>query len=241
MKETRAVVTLCIGTGADAFGKYSHPAMKRYAMKVHADFIKLDQPKIGFTASRNFNPILFEKYQVQDVLEDHDRVLFLDTDILITPRALDIFNAVPPDKIGGVFEDFGTEQVHRRDLIQKVQECLGDVGWTDGFINSGVFVVSKLHRDIFRMHETYGFYDGEYEQTNTNWYMRKAGFDIINLDYRFNFMGIHRIYYGPVHRDAYFIHYAGGGLFPWVPRIDQIKNDYEYFYEHKNVKSFEDI
>nr|MDO8085731.1 hypothetical protein [Candidatus Sigynarchaeum springense]MDO8119294.1 hypothetical protein [Candidatus Sigynarchaeota archaeon] len=240
--EKRAVVTLCIGDKFDAFGRYSHAPMKAYADKVGADFIKLDQRRVNFTAAKNFNPILFEKYQVYDVLGAYDRVLFLDTDILITPHAPDIFNEVPVDKPGGVFEDFGTELKHRRGLIVKVQEVLGNVGWIEGFMNSGVFIVSKQHRDIFRLYQKHGFYDGCYEQTNTNWYMHKAGFAPVSIDWRFNFMGIMRIYYGPVHRDAFFIHYAGtGGLFPWVPRVDQMRNDYEFFYEHRDVKSFEEM
>jgi lipopolysaccharide biosynthesis glycosyltransferase len=238
--EKRAIVTLCIGDNASAFGKYAHHAMSLYAKKIHADFIKLDQPKIRFTAAKHFNPILFEKYQVFDVLGSHDRVLFLDTDILVTPQAPDVFDVVPVDKIGGVFEDIGTEQEHRRGLIVKVQEVLGNVGWAEGFMNSGVFVVSKMHRGVFRMYQQHGFYDGCYEQTNTNWYMHKAGFQIVNIDARFNFMGMMRVFHGPVHREAYFIHYAGGGLFPWVPRVEQMKNDHEYFYEHKNVPSYED-
>lgn len=240
--ERRAVVTLCIGDKADAFGRYSHPPMRAYASKVGADFIKLDQRRVNFTGAINFNPILFEKYQVYDVLDTYDRVLFLDTDILVTPHAPDIFDDVPADRTGGVFEDFGTEQEHRRGLIVKVQEVLGDVGWKEGFMNSGAFVVSKRHRDVFRSYQQHGFYDGCYEQTNTNWYMHKAGFPPVNVDWRFNFMGLMRVYHGPVHREAYFIHYAGtGGLFPWVPRVDQMRNDYEYFYERKDVKSFEDI
>ncbi len=104
--EKRAIVTLCIGDNAEKFGKYSHQAMKLYATRINADFIKLDEPKINFKSAKKFNPILFEKYQVHDILAIYDRVLFLDTDILVTPHAPDIFNIVPIDKIGGVFEDF---------------------------------------------------------------------------------------------------------------------------------------
>ncbi|MHA1368403.1 MAG: glycosyltransferase [Promethearchaeota archaeon] len=238
----RAIVTLCIGERAERFASYTHPAMERYGKKVNADFIIFNEIKINFKGPRNFNPILFEKYQVYDVLESYDRVLYLDTDILITPHAPDVFELVPYDKIGGVYEDFGTEKDDRRRIIKEVQEHLGDVGWKEGFINSGVFLVSKIHQSIFKMYEKYGFYDGEYEQTNTNWYIHKAGHEIMNLDYRFNFMGIMRIHYGPVHRQAYFIHYAGkGGLFPWVPKLEQVKNDYEFFYLGRKNKSFEEI
>ncbi|MHA1682764.1 MAG: glycosyltransferase [Promethearchaeota archaeon] len=242
MNRKLAICTLCIGPVAGEFGRYTHPAMRRYAKRVGADFIVFNKREIKFTGSKGFNPLLFEKYQVGNVLETHDRVLFLDTDILVTPGAPDVFDLVPAGKVGGVLEDVGTEREHRRSLIKKVQDALGDVGWTEGFMNSGVFVVSKEHEDVFSMYEKHGFYDGEYEQTNTNWYIHKAGFEIHDIDFRFNFMGMMRILHGPLHRDAYFIHYAGkGGLFPWVPKIEQVKNDYEFFYEGKDVKSFEEI
>nr|MDO8116062.1 glycosyltransferase [Candidatus Sigynarchaeota archaeon] len=233
--------TLAIGEQASAFARYSHPPMIEYARKTGADFIVFDKQEIGFNKAKIFNPILFEKYQVGRVLQEYDRVLFVDTDILITPRAPNVFDLVPVEKIGGVFEDFGTEKDDRRAIIKNVQEVLGDVGWTEGYMNSGVFVVSKQHAPAFSFYKTAGFYDGSYEQTNTNWYFHKAGYEIMNIDYRFNFMGLMRIFHGPVHREAYFIHYAGGGLFPWVPRLDQMKNDYEYFYEGKDVKSYEEI
>lgn len=240
--ERRAIATLCIGKVADAFARYTHGPMRVYAEKTGADFVVFSERKVNFTGSTGFNPLLFEKYQVHDLLASYDRVLFLDTDILVTPHAPDIFAQVPTGKVGGVFEDFGTEQADRRRIIKEVQQDLGDVGWTEGYMNSGVFVVSKSHRQAFRLHEIHGFHDGEYEQTNTNWYLHKAGHDIVGIDHRFNFMGLMRVFHGPVHREAFFIHYAGkGGLFPWVPKLDQVRNDHEFFYEGKETRSFEEI
>ena len=240
--ERRAIATLCIGDGARAWSRFTHEPMRMYARKVDADFVVFDQRKIGFKDSTGFNPVLFEKYQVRDLLETYDRVLYIDGDILVTPHAPDVFSIVPPGKIGGVFEDFGTEKNDRRKIIQEVQAHLGDVGWQEGYMNSGVFVVSREHRPAFTLFETTGFFDGQYEQTNTNWYFRKAGFEIANIDFRFNFMGIMRVHHGPIHREAFFIHYAGkGGLFPWVPKLDQVRNDHEYFYEGKDTVSFEEI
>ncbi len=230
----RAVVTLCIGDAFNDFAQYSHPTMKRYAEKVQADFVPITEAKICFEKSRHFNPLLFEKYQLCDLLDDYDRILFLDTDILVTPHAPNVFDIVPEDKIGAVYEDFGSTTTHRRGLIRQVQGYLGELDWYTGFFNSGVMVVSQAHQEGFRCYEQYGFMDGEYEQTNTNWYLRKIGGEIFELDYKFNFTGLMRVYYGPIHRDAYFIHYAGGGIVTDVPRIDQIRADYCYFYDKNN-------
>ncbi|MHA1731844.1 MAG: glycosyltransferase [Promethearchaeota archaeon] len=225
-----AVVTLCIGEAPLAFARYSHPTFRRYAERVDAEFVIIDEARVNFRGEVSFNPLLFEKYQVGDLLEVYDRILYLDTDILVTPHAPDIFEQVPEDKVGGVFEDFGMDTEDRRARIRAVQEDLGDVGWREGFMNSGVFVVSRAHREAFRLFETCGVHDSKYEQTCTNWYFRKAGYEVVGLDYRFNYMGIMRVFHGPPHRGAYFIHYAGGGIFPGIPRERQMREDYEYFY-----------
>lgn len=227
----KAIATLCIGPKAEQFARYSHPVFRAYAARVGADFVVFDAPKVKYPRPiKHFNPILFEKYQLYELLATYDRVLFVDTDILVTPHAPDIFARVPPDKVGGVFEDFGSTADDRRAKIRAVQARLGELGWERGFMNSGVFVVSRQHRAAFRYCFEYGCHDGEYEQTNTNWYLRKAGVEFHPLDYRFNYMGIMRVYYGPPHRRAYFIHYAGGGIFPHVPRLRQMREDHEYFY-----------
>ena len=228
-----AIVTLCIGT--EEWVPYTHEPMKKYADRIGADFIVIDQPKVNYSKTKNVNPILFEKYQIYDILEEYDRVLYLDTDILVTPDAPNIFEIVPYDRIAGVYEDFGMDADDRRERIKNVQANLGDLNWKTGFMNSGVFVVSKIHRDLFNLIWKHGCIDVKYEQTNTNWYIHKAGYEILELDYRFNYMGIMRVFHGTESRNAYFIHYAGGGIYGWIPRLEQVKADYEFFYGKKGV------
>ena len=136
--------------------------------------------------------------------------------------------------IGGVFEDFGSSTNHRREQIQNVQDVLGDVNWKTDFMNSGVFVCDKEHRYAFKIWEDCGFYDGCYEQTNTNWYFRKQGYPFYSLHYNWNFLGLMRVFHGPIHREAYFIHYAGRGIVTWLPREEQMKADYSFFYDQEN-------
>lgn len=227
------IVTLCIGTDAEAWIPWTHPPMKLYAEKVGADFIHINQRKVNCNLTQIVNPILFEKYQLYDILETYDRALYIDSDVLITPHAPNIFDIVPEDKIGGVYEDFGMDKVDRQTKIKLVQERLGNVNWKRGFMNSGVFVVSKIHRDAFKLIWEYGCLDEKYEQTNTNWYFHKMGYKIKPLNYKWNYMGIMRTYYGTDPRKAYFIHYAGGGIYNWIPRLDQVKADYDFFYGRK--------
>jgi lipopolysaccharide biosynthesis glycosyltransferase len=234
VKKSTIVCTLCIGPEAEKFALYSHPSFERYAKKIGADFRVFTEMKINFTECETINPIKFEKYQLYEVLGEYDRALFVDNDILITPFAPNIFNVVPEDQIGGLYEDIAMHEQDRRRLIKEIQAILGDVGWETGYINSGVMVLSSQHRHIFKMLQQYGICDLKYEQNNTNWYIRKAGIPIFPLDYKWNFINFHRIIHGPIHREAYFIHYAGGGIFGGIPRVDQMKADYEFFYGTKS-------
>ncbi len=237
-----AICTLCIGEMAKKFSHYSFPAFKKYAEKIGADFVVFNEPKVKYTETEHVNWIKFEKYQVYDLLDKggYDRVAFFDVDILITPQAPNIFEKVPYKAIGGVFEDIGFDKKDRRKIISDCQNVLGQLRWNKGFLNSGVFVVSKIHKDAFKMIWDYGIFDDpvhKYEQTNTQWYFRKFCEDhqdpevkMIELSHKWNFTGPMRIFHGPIHRDAYVIHYAGKGLFHGKPRLRQMRHDYEYFF-----------
>jgi lipopolysaccharide biosynthesis glycosyltransferase len=229
-KSKLAVCTLSIGDESEGFAHYSIPTFQKYASKMGADLIVFDQKKVNYTSCTTIDPVKFEKYQLYDVLENYERALYVDIDILISPFAPNIFEKVPLRQVGGRFEDVAMNKENRQQIIHRVQEVLGDIGWTTGYMNSGMMVVSKCHRDVFKMIYQYGICDEKYEQNNTNWYIRKAGFKIKNLGYKWNFMGFDRILHGPIHRKAYFIHYAGKGIFLGVPRVDQMKEDYAFFY-----------
>ncbi len=228
-----AICTLTIGESAQKFAKYSHPIFQKYADRIGADFVIFDRPKINYTKTEHINPLKFEKYQVAALLDSYDRVAYFDSDIIITPHAPNIFECVPEDCFGGIYEDMGPLQENRRDIIEEVQEELGDVGWETGYINTGVFVASKIHQKMFFLIHEYGVWDDpvtKYEQTNTNWYLHKAGHKIYPLYRWWNYMGWNRVMDGPDYRSAYVIHYAGGGIFSGMDRVEQMKNDFDFFY-----------
>ena len=96
--------------------------MKKYAERIGADFIHINRRKINYNKTKNVNPVLFEKYQLYDILQNYDRALYIDSDVLITPNAPNIFDEVPFDVIGGVFEDFGMDMQDRRERILYIQK-----------------------------------------------------------------------------------------------------------------------
>lgn len=211
--------------------KLTHPILKRYADFCNADFtvITSDVP----TPKGHYR--ILETY---DLLNDYDRVLLVDTDIIIKKDCPDLFNMVPFDKIGTIFEDKGSRKEHRRSLIKSIQDERDSVGWESGYINTGVFLVSKPHQKIFDLdiEEVWmGFGEDDVE---LGYQIRKNKFEIFELDYTYNMLSM---FSEPWNNnksrfDAFIIHYAGGGWHRQVlSSLDHIKQDLSLLKKFKVV------
>lgn len=196
----------------------THPVFKRFADKWNADFIVLNHT----TYIPNDDHDIWRSLQFGDVLCDYDRIIALDTDVLINKTCPNLFEVVDEDKIGAVYEDVGSRQVNRRARIKTIQKEFGDVGWKSGYFNMGVVVLSKRHRGIFRLFNGKAFnqdrkingYCGE--QSHYGYMIKVDGHNIQELDYRYNHMSMFSESWNgsPSRFDSFMIHYAGGGRFP---------------------------
>src|ERR1700754_4158307 len=72
----RALVTIACGSLFQRMAEISHPLLAAYAQKIGADFIVWDDFS-GHTIPH------YQKLELKHVLENYDRVLYVDTDILI--------------------------------------------------------------------------------------------------------------------------------------------------------------
>jgi hypothetical protein len=210
----------------------THPLLKSYARKFGMDFINLsDEPKLYTEDNRPHYRIL----EVKSILEDYDRALLIDSDTVITPNCPNIFDEVPVDCIGSVFEDKGSRLGARRSFISEVQRAWGDIGWTSGYTNAGVFVLSKEHSNIFDS------VDGNYWLGNGSadvhmaYQANKLGHKIHELSYRWNHMTMFSEPWNgnPSRFDSHIIHYAGRGIFDGnnSDRLQQIKEDVRQLYD----------
>ena len=171
---------------------------------------------------------LFEKNQIYDLFDKYDRILRLDYDMLISPNCPNLFDIVPENKIGGVFEDVGEARLSRRERIMNIQTHLGDLNWKSGYMNAGMIVVSKQHKEVFNttieeINEVQGIENiATPEQDYLNYMIRKLGFEVYELSYKFN----HIRYFSPNRFDSYIIHYAGSTVFdPGLKRKRKRKKD----------------
>jgi hypothetical protein len=195
------------------YTKYTLPIIQSYAYSMGADFIILaSDPPIMTDDNSPHLRIVF----VKDLLSIYDRVAHIDADIVVNKNAPSIFDEVPKDCFGCVFEDVGSRTHKRRGVMNEMQSKFGFInGWESGFLNAGVFVCSKSHLGLFDK------INGEYW---TGWggdtghlsYTRAFhNFKTKSLDFRWNHMSMFSENWNgsPSRFDSYLIHYAGGGRF----------------------------
>jgi len=194
-----AVVTICSGNQYEKIGKTTHPTLKAYADRIGADFF------VWTETGRRPVPA-YKKLDVGVMLGAYDRVLYIDTDIIIRPDAPNIFDVVPEDSVGVFFEGRFSERVSC--FLEWCQMFgIDSSGWDRRYFNSGVMVVSKGHEALFTAppveHNNY------YEQTCLNANAFQHNIKMFGLSYKFNRMSLVDKATGEPRHASYFIHYAG--------------------------------
>lgn len=204
------------------------PVMRKYAEKCGSDFIILsDDPPFLTDDNKPHYRIL----EIEKLFDKYDRILNLDADMLITSQCPNIFDLVPEDMIGSIYEDKGSRQADRRSKLRGIQAVWGDVGWNEGYTNAGTFLMSKMHRSILDPH------NGEYwlawgsADLHLSYNIHKNNFKVHELDFRWNHMTMFNEQWAgyPSRFNSFIIHYAGRGVFDYgvSSRLEQIKLDVE--------------
>jgi len=222
-----AVVTLSIGRKSRAIGKLTHPFMQRYADKIRSDFIVIDRHMV---ASRQAK---FEKLQIYDLLGRYDRILYLDTDILVMPDCPDIFRMVPVKKFGAFFDSEVKDNdadipAWRDEEIKYFQRKYGDINWRLVYFNTGVMVISKAHREIMNHHRPFHRGKRFIDQTQINYNFQKSGAPSFDLGPKFNYLlalnGSRRQF--EARFENHILHYAGFEQFyKSASLLNRIKSD----------------
>lgn len=220
----RRLITVRADERIHEIARLTLPSILRYVDKVGADFLVLgDEPPVKSDDGAPYFRIL----KLGELLKDWDRILNLDADLLVSSDCPDLFDVVPEDCVGSTFEDVGSREMLRHHRMIAVQEQFGDVGWTNGYVNTGVFVVSKMHAPIFDPVAKYWTSHGA-DDVHLGWTIHACGFKVHELDRRFNTMT--NFCESPLNLDrfkSWIVHYAGAGVFEDGIRnkVEQIKRD----------------
>jgi lipopolysaccharide biosynthesis glycosyltransferase len=228
MKNKNAICVVSIGR--DHLLQYSLPTIEHYGKKYNADVRVIKDSKWNFDKRNGYNYLTFEKYQAGDVLEEYERVLRLDSDVIVSPSAPNLFDT-DPNIIYATREDVLDRRYDRLKQIHLVKQAMGNIPeWNDFYINGGVVLASKKHKEIYtikkeEVEEIYSKNLGPFkEQTFLNWRIRKNKFPVCDLGPRFNRMSMFKNVIKK--EDAFIIHYAGSQL----GKEEDMKNDFEKYF-----------
>lgn len=228
-RKSLVVVTAAVGDSFSEMGSVTHPLMRAYAQRCGADFRVFTAPLVG---SETGLPGRYEKFQLFSLLDDYDRLLFLDSDILVSPVAPDLFRLVPEGKFGMANEETFSRAPLDRQLTQTV---LGAINWGSPYFNSGLMLVDRAHADFFDprsplLERWHAFCKGESryhpageDQAYLNYRLASSTLPFVDLGHQFNFTGVRS---DPERRfNSYFLHYSGRGGFRYGPRLVQMRKD----------------
>lgn len=213
-----ALVTITLGKDYEEQADITHPSMMHYANRINAEFIDIRDQKLSQYP-------YFEKFRLYEILEDYDRVLFLDTDVIIRKDCPNLFNMVPFEKLG-MYDEFVLSNPDERFIQYQIvdramREYFGEPLSYEmpRFFNTGVTIVSKVHRLFFVKPEK-EILMPYLDQAYLNALFLKEDAPIMDIGLHFN-----RMYYAdkvvkPHRLRSYIIHYAGIRNFDDLAKID---------------------
>jgi len=201
-----AICTVSLGRAFAALGELTHPTMRRYAARIGADFLVLDQRAYPARV-----PPAYEKLRVGELLARYERVAYLDTDVIVRPDAPSLFDVVAPHDLG-VLNELPWFPTDARRRVAGVCSQLGvelpRYDWHRRYFQTGVLVASRRHARLFAPPRLY-FSNHPWEQTWLNVRLAQEGFAVHELPWRFNRVGCMDRRLEEPRAAAYLIHYAG--------------------------------
>lgn len=191
----KAIVTITIGDYYEKISKLTHPTIRAYAQKVGAEFVVINS--IGEHSHPGY-----AKLDIYDLLKKFDRIIYADSDIIIRDDCPDLFQLIPVDTFAA-FNEF-----NQADRIELMLSYANDQDWIKNkkYFNTGLFVCSKEHQNVFAKPEIEIM--NAYEQTHLNYRLFKLKIKTHNLSHKFNRMTL-MDWTGESRFDSFIMHYAG--------------------------------
>lgn len=196
-----AVVTVTIGQEYERLARLTHPTISAYASKIGADFVVFDKKEVATTTPH------FEKLKIYHLLNKYERIIYLDTDVIVRRDCPNLFNIVPEGKLGifnnGAFLDcLPYMQQACKQYSVEVPE------WKRDFYNTGVMVISRHHKFLFEKPQNECAHSlNDQGLLNLRFAIKKP--DIHRLSYEFNRMTFMDTFTGEPRHASYIVHYSG--------------------------------
>jgi len=168
----------------------THENFKKYCKKYHLNYYIL-VGKEGLTI-----PMLFyEKFRLVNFFDKHDRILYVDADVLIRDNSSNIFEVVPEDSLG-MQEESETAQPYdnflrnwlneyKRQYEIKYQQTLIIPKWNGELYNAGTMVIPKKYSYIFSEPDIF-IHSVISEQSWINYQIMKDNINVYNIGRKFS-------------------------------------------------------
>jgi len=230
MKKDTLILTIAIGDYYNKISEITKPFVKKYAEKINSDFLCIDEFKDEYITQK------WNKFYIHELLNKYKRIIYFDVDLIIREDCPNLFDVVPENKLGMFNEG---RYVPRYEFLEQASEYYGEPlkKWNGKFYNSGVMVISRKHKQLFKMPKGIDFV--ETDQPYINLRILNDKIDMFDLDYKFNRMDILDKHCGISRLDSYIVHYAGAPqdqIFGVLLKdIEQWKIDYPEFNYKRNI------
>ncbi|MDD5649646.1 MAG: glycosyltransferase [Candidatus Nanoarchaeia archaeon] len=201
----KALIAISIGDEIKNISKLTHPTLQSYAKKINADFIVIDSCK---TTPH------WEKFQIFDLLNSYDRIIYLDTDLIVRDDCPDLFDIVPYNKIGAFNEaKFVPREYSLIEACKSYDINPEKINWNGKYYNTGVLVISKCHKFFFKKpeKEISNFYEQGYLNLKfaiEEGKRKEENSLMYDLPYKLNRMTC-LDFCGETRHSSFIIHYAG--------------------------------
>lgn len=224
------VLTAAVGDKFERISKLTLPTIASYAKKINAECIVLSEEHMNGEISPHWL-----KFKIYDYLKKYNRIIFLDSDLIVRSDTPNLFDLVPEDKFG-IFNEAGfTNRYPCIDELIQVYGFIPPKKTEIKYYNSGVMVLSRKHREIFRPPKDYKPLVNSFgEQTFLNYRIQSNGDQVQELDFNFNRMSCLDMPTGLNRLSSYIVHYAGCPSAELMEEL--IKKDLEVW--SKNVNGF---
>ncbi len=236
MKEQKkCIVTAISGEKYGKIWEVAEPYFVDYAERCGAELIVLQ-------GGDNLPSPHWIKFALYDLLKkEFSRAVWLDGDILIRSDAPSLFDVVPEDEFGIFNEGYYTPRSICLHEVKKVYD-VNLPNWNGkDYYNTGVMVVSRKHRHIFKVQDEIKPLRNSFgEQTYLNMRLMQSGEKVHLLNHRYNRMCLMDRYLGMTRLDSFIVHYAGLEVISkqtileaMLRDIDEWKKNPEYKYKRQ--------
>lgn len=213
------VLTISIGDYYKKISKFTLPYLKKYADKIDADFLNITEHNKDYITQK------WNKFYIYELLNKYKRIVYLDIDMIIREDCPNLFNVVPENRLGMFNEG---RYSPRQEYIEQASEYYKEPikKWNGKFYNSGVMVISRIHKQIFKLPRGIDYV--ETDQPYINLRIINDKIEMFDLHYDFNRMDILDKVCGVSRLNSYIVHYAGA---PEEMIFDVLKRDIKQWKE----------